>query len=288
MGFFKKIFNPFASDDETEPKPQAETPAEKKEQPESTPTPVISDIGVLTETLRELILEAVAPFAGGDDSFVGLTVWINSEFSRVADAEPFKTSLRAAFDSMKLRSLGSGDIRVLHGEPTAEDAATPLYRKGVLEKGTVWLRLTDHQSVKPKSSKARITIVEGLGSCRQPEYILDAAEKKIYRIGRGAVSRKPGSAYRMNDIIIDDNNPDPNVQQLNNFVSSAHADIIVDDGRFYLKAMPSGCRAMGGSSTKIIRDQEPYELRDTQSTFALQNGDIIELGKSVLLQFSLL
>ena len=52
--------------------------------------------------------------------------------------------------------------------------------------------------------------------------------------------------------------------------------------------MPSGCRTSNGSPTKIIRDQEPIELRDSASAYRLKDGDIIELGKSVLLIFKII
>ncbi len=36
----------------------------------------ISDVGILSETVREAILDSVIPFTGNDD-FIGLYIWVN-------------------------------------------------------------------------------------------------------------------------------------------------------------------------------------------------------------------
>ncbi len=75
--------------------------------------------------------------------------------------------------------------------------------------------------------------------------------------------------------------------QCNNHVSSTHADIVFKNNRYYIKAAIGGCRAIGGSPTKVVRDEKATELRDTTLLYPLEDGDIIELGKNVLLMFSL-
>lgn len=70
-------------------------------------------------------------------------------------------------------------------------------------------------------------------------------------------------------------------------VSSAHADIVFKNGNYYLRAAVGGCRALGGSPTKIVRNENVIEMRNTTLLYLLENGDILELGKNVLLLFSL-
>ena len=67
-------------------------------------------------------------------------------------------------------------------------------------------------------------------------------------------------------------------------VSSAHADLVCKDGRFFLQVLPPGC-AIGGNSTRIIRDQKPIELDQPSLSYPLLDGDLIELGRAVLLEF---
>lgn len=317
MGIFKSILHPFASDDIKEEIKsngvlQKEDAAEVKEAPDintpslegkkvnaNTPnngferensknaqssTSAISDYGMLYEAVKEAILSSVIPFTG-HDSFCGMNIWVKDEIYHVINENSFILEIRAAFDSMHLYSLGKGEINVVYGEPNQNDQATAITKNGFIPSGKLWMQIISKNAKITKHSKATISAVPGMGSCKKNEYLLDSEVKTIYRIGRGAFSRKPGSVYRVNDIIIDDANPEHDIQKLNNYVSSAQADIHIFNGDFYLKAMPSGCRASGGSPTKIIRDQAPIELRDSFSSYRLKDGDFIELGKSVLLQF---
>ena len=133
---------------------------------------------------------------------------------------------------------------------------------------------------------AHISIIEGTGSLVKSIYTLDSDIKKLYHIGRGVASRK-GGKYRVNDIVIKDREADEELAKYNVYVSSAHADIVFKNNTFFLKAAIGGCRALDGSPTKIVRNEKATELRDTNLLYPLEDGDMIELGKSVLLAFSL-
>lgn len=133
---------------------------------------------------------------------------------------------------------------------------------------------------------ASVSIIEGTGSMMKPSYILDSDSKKVFHIGRGVASRK-GGKYRVNDIVIKDKEADHDLLECNAHVSSTHADIVFKNNMFYLKAAIGGCRAIGGSPTKIVRNEKEIELRDTALLYPLEDGDMIELGKSVLLAYSL-
>lgn len=133
--------------------------------------------------------------------------------------------------------------------------------------------------------RGTITVVEGTGSLAKEVYELDSSVKKTYNIGRGPLANKPG-AIRPNDIVIRDNDPDPDLQQRNNHVSSAHATIVASGGRFYLKALKWGCRPMGGSPTKLIYDDAEHEVPDTFMKYPLKDGYLIRLGNEVVLMFN--
>ena len=174
-------------------------------------------------------------------------------------------------------------MEIKSGTPPANIAVTMLSEGNRLPDGKIWFSWSDAQE-QQEIVKARISVVKGYGSLKTKSIVLDSSKKNRYLIGRGEISHKDGF-HRVNDIIIDDACEDERMQQLNNHVSSSHADIVVHNGRYHLKAMPSGCRASGGSATMIIRDRQKIELKDVNMMYQLKSGDIIELGKSVLLEF---
>lgn len=139
------------------------------------------------------------------------------------------------------------------------------------------------------TKKAVISVVSDNGSLLQPEYVLDsemllASSLRGYNIGAGKQHLIEGYGFRENHIIIDDDVNSPQYEK-NRYVSRAHARIIysVEEG-FLLYAERGGTR-MVGKRTRIIRGNDKIELDNVMLPEPLQDGDIIELGKSVLLLF---
>lgn len=120
----------------------------------------------------------------------------------------------------------------------------------------------------------------------KPSYILDSDKKKVYHIGRGITTRREGGKYRVNDIVINDKEADAELRRCNGDVSSAHADIIFKNNRYYIKAAIGGCGGNVGSRT-VVRDEKPEELKDTARLRPLKDGVIIQLGKNVQLIYAL-
>lgn len=199
--------------------------------------------------------------------------------------DDFIESLRRALDNALLSAIGSD--RITLNTVHIDD----LDRQQLKEIVPDTLYVAWQSARKATEAKAvghgRISLVEGTGSLAQPFYDLSTEAKTKYCIGRGAVSRKDGR-LRQNDIVINPEDPDPQINQSNMCVSSAHADIVVRPGRFYLKAADGGCRSKGGAPTKLIRGESVIELSDTSAMLPLQSGDIIELGKNVCLLFTYL
>lgn len=142
---------------------------------------------------------------------------------------------------------------------------------------------------KVNTKKAVISVVSDNGSLLQPEYVLDAemllaSLLRGYNIGAGRQHLVEGYGFRENHIIIDDDVNSPQYEK-NRYVSRAHARIIysVEEG-FLLYAERGGTR-MAGKRTRIIRGNNKIELDNVILPEPLQDGDIIELGKSVLLLF---
>ncbi|MDR0893815.1 MAG: hypothetical protein LBN06_00715 [Prevotellaceae bacterium] len=139
------------------------------------------------------------------------------------------------------------------------------------------------------ATQATIRIADGLGSLAESVYHLNATHRKVYHIGRGKQVDTP-KGMRTNHIIVRDDDPDESQNKRNSCVSRAHADIVFHDSKgFCLRALPGGCSSEGGSSTKIQhKDEETkYPLNSSRTHKPLKDGDRIELGKTVVLEFKI-
>lgn len=235
-----------------------------------------SSTGTDSPYVKDLVVIAVR-----DDDNDDMTQydWAGNRFE-----EELKRELANAF----LSSIGSSSLCV-ELKPKSEiiDCLCLIenkvyYKWGKLKNSTD----TSLSNEQYKRVTATISIFDGNGSLQEDSYILDSDSKTIYHIGRGKSSRKEGK-YRINDIVINDNEVHQELRNLNLHVSSAHADIVFKNGNYYLRAAVGGCRALGGSPTKIVRNENVIEMRNTTLLYLLEDGDILELGKNVLLLFSL-
>lgn len=133
-----------------------------------------------------------------------------------------------------------------------------------------------------------ISIFGGAGSLLQEQYLLssDDMKKKMltsYNIGSGQFPRIP-TGYRENHIAIDDN-PNSPMAEKNKYVSRMHAHIgFSEKFGFYLQVEKDGTRLMG-KRTRIFRGEEKIECDNPQAKIPLQTGDLIELGKAVVLRY---
>lgn len=198
----------------------------------------------------------------------------------------FKTDLRLALDNSMLETVGSKKLEV--NFITAENLPKTYTTIIPDELYYSWDAIKESPDIKNSGTmdvEAWISIIEGTGSLAKSPVCLSAKDKTSYKIGRGASSRKYGR-IRINDIIISDTESDPTLADMNKYVSSAQAEIVIENNAFYIKASEGGCRASGGVATKIYRDEKCTELRDTDSLIPLINNDQIELGKHVTLIFT--
>ena len=189
--------------------------------------------------------------------------------------------LRLALDNAMLHSIGDGEIQVRSEIPEEQVACT-----AVLDQLLYFSLGCSSCSTTYKVSQCSITIHDRNGSMEKEEYVLENKGNEgmaRFYIGRGASTRYNGH-YHQNDIVIKTDDSECGIQALNNHVSSAHACIVAERGQFFLKALPSGCRYLKGSPTKIIHDGQVYELTDIYKLQLIHNGDIIELGRKVLLK----
>lgn len=134
--------------------------------------------------------------------------------------------------------------------------------------------------------RASISVYGNKGSLIQPQYelsseVLEAEHRRYFNIGRGEFPDMDGKGYRQNHIAIDDVK---NIES-NRFVSRAHARIGFSDKMgFYLQVEYGGSR-LSGNRTRIFRGEEKIEVENTEVKEPLQTGDLIELGKAVVLKY---
>lgn len=232
----------------------------------------------------KLIVESMRHATGTNlPALANLVVWV------VVDREDFNPldyswadqkmidNLRLTLDNTMLEAIGRESIRLKYV------VRTQLPKAVEVVKDQLYYNWSATKARKPDARvRAEISAVDGTGSLKKECYLIDSDVKKRYHIGRGVKSTGSAS-YRINDIVIDTDNPDSDIQQMNNCVSSTHADIVARDGQLYLQACRGGCRNSGGSPTKLIRDEKAVELDSIDLLYPLSDGDMVELGKSVLL-----
>lgn len=174
-------------------------------------------------------------------------------------------------------------VEVKHGRPENEQEA----RKVNVDIDSFGIYLQEQLVEKENHiKKASISIFGGNGSLLQEKYelsneVLEKEHRKFYHIGRGEHPDMEDGSYRQNHIVIDDKN---NLDK-NRFVSRAHARIGYSENiGFYLQVEFGGSR-LSGNRTRLFRDEEKIEVENVDMKHPLHDGDLIELGKAVLLQF---
>lgn len=213
-----------------------------------------------------------------------IVVWLDCDrltFNQY-DNEAYRNQMLSAL--VNERGYKFGKVAFQIGKPAAELRATP-----ILNNDWEYLQVESIDGLpKTVSCKAAITIFGNAGSLLQELYILSSDEmskKSItaYNIGAGQFP-VTSDGYRENHIAIDDA-PDSPMVEKNKYVSRSHAHIGFSERiGFYFQVERDGTRLMG-KRTRIFRGEEKIECDNPQAKVPLQNGDLIELGKAVVLKF---
>jgi hypothetical protein len=264
MNFLKNIFKPIASDNKPKEVVQTDNTVDFREK-------------IISPTV-----DYFKTFYGKDAFSAMIVIWVTEQrYQTEVRSKEFENALRLAFDNAGLKAVGKATMLFETKKPPENNNFHKALDGLLIEIRNV----SPTQTV--ANAKVRISSVQGMGTLMQREYVLDTIKKAVFHIGRGEISNKYAT-YRTNDIVIKADETDPDQKAKNENVSSAHADIIFRNNAFYLKAMQGGCRPEGGSATKIVRDEGiPEELCSTNTFYPLQDGDLLELGKSVLLRFEI-
>lgn len=210
-----------------------------------------------------------------------LVIWLNTDLLtfQTYDTEQYQRHIIEAL-------VNECDVRFEAvcfsiGLPAEELHCTPIGKSG-----KIFLQIRDSLPLIPK--RASISIFGNAGSLLKDNYIISSdemEEKKLqaYNIGAGEFPKIP-SGYRQNHIAIDDNPQSPMIEK-NKFVSRKHAHIGYSDTfGFYLQVERDGTRLMG-KRTRIFRGDKIIEMENPKVKEPLQDGDLIELGKAVMLRY---
>lgn len=178
-------------------------------------------------------------------------------------------------------------VELRQGRPENEKDA----RKLNIEDLDVFLQILNQEEAGPTklvAKKAHIEIFGGRGDLEQPFYELSSEElqkanRRYYNIGRGEFPDLGSGSYRQNHIVISDTLR----HDINGYVSREHARIGFSNNiGFFLQVERGGSRPLSGNRTRIIREEEQIEMEDTAVKEPLRTGDLIELGKHVVLSFT--
>jgi len=216
-----------------------------------------------------------------------LNIWLNADQFSFANYSNDMYRHRVLATLVNERDYCFDDIKFTIGKPT-EDLHAICIGGNELE----YMEVLDNiPVVTTTSSKAMICVFGGAGSLLQDQYLLSSDEMKArgiaaYNIGSGQFPKIP-TGFRENHIAIDDN-PDSPQAEKNKYVSRMHAHIgFSETFGFYLQVEKDGTRLMG-KRTRIFREGDRIECDNPLVKIPLQSGDMIELGKAVVLLFSVI
>lgn len=239
-----------------------------------------SDVEDVQETLSDLLVREMGKYRGGS-GYPDLTLWVDDPIAAVL-AAPLQERLKKDLLHSGCQPRNPRNcVTVLEGTPAEGAVAIGLSKRGKLNPGKVFVTFQETRAV---SEKAVVRVYWGKGSLMDGSYEVDPTTRTRWRIGRGQTSNRQDYSFRTNEIVIRTDDPDEEIQTLNNHVSSAHADLVYREGRYYLQVLPSGS-ITGNNSTRIIRDQRPIPVEQPGIDYPLLDGDLIELGGTVLLEF---
>ena len=216
-----------------------------------------------------------------------LVIWLDcDQMTFMAyDTEAYKQQVLSALSNE--RGFGFELVSFCIGKPAEELHATRIGNNSHEQMQIKEPCVATEQTV---ACNATVSIFGNAGSLLQERYILSSEEMKqkmlpAYNIGAGQFPVIP-NGYRENHIAIDDN-PNSPMCAKNQYVSRMHAHIgFSDKYGFYLQVEPDGTRLMG-KRTRIFRGEEKIECDNPHVKVPMHNGDMIELGKAVVLRFEL-
>ena len=245
-------------------------------------TAVNSIIGLRKELLGLIVNHHFfQPFWDADTISEIFVLWVTADkpaYQIEVRKKDFPDALHKEFDDAELKAVGAALWLI-------ETAPLPHNSRFIQLADGIYLEIRDAAGIASEPAedipaKAQISIANNSGTLVQHEYLLDADKQRVYQIGRGEKDKMD----RENHIVISDDTAN-SMYDNNKYVSSAHAQIVFVSGKgFCVQSINDNNRTIVYRYENRIAD-----LRDLHSmSMPLQDGDRIELGKKVSLQFKII
>lgn len=272
MGFFKRIGNLISGDDQNSNKSNG----------------VREDSGKIRQRIKDSLLKELdALYLTNVDATKNkeLLIWMAADSLTFNSFDGFENELLEYF--LVERDYSFSKIGLKLGEPENYNECRKVVCYTESNEIVLYLQEPPKKANASIVKKATITIVKGKGDLIKDKYELSSdallkGNKKFYNIGRGENPTMDNNEYRHNDIAIDSINN----QKVNGYVSRAHARIGYSETiGFYIQVERGGSR-LYDSRTRIIRDEEKIEVENINVKVPLVDGDLIELGKAVVLRYN--
>ncbi|GAB6120560.1 FHA domain-containing protein [Dysgonomonas termitidis] len=286
---FNKLINFFAPKDEEIPKetPQQEVPRAERQEKKGNNPQTATDTVTFRSNLIEAIVNKLRPQAFADKVDGYYTLYVagtNDDLNYQAEIN------KADFLNDLLLALENANITAVANVPWTIKTELPPENAAGISEVMPGIRLqyvnkvAEATPAQPVHTKARVSIWHGRGSLVQNSYQLDSTKQKTYNIGRGEFNEE---TFHENHIVINDRESNPDKNELNTYVSRMHAKIVFVEGKgFCLQVLPGGSKLASNGRTRIIHGEDSsVEAQNLNVRYQLFNGDIIELGRKVLLKF---
>jgi hypothetical protein len=287
---FNKLINFFApKDEENVPKemPQQEVPKMETEVKKENKPQMATDTVTFRCNLLEAIVNKLRPQAFTDKVDGSYTLYV----AGTDDDLNYQAEIsKADFLNDLLLALENANITAVANVPWTIKTELPPKNAAGISDVMAGIRLqyvnktAETALVQPVHIKARVSIWHGRGSLVQDSYLIDSTKQKTYNIGRGEFDEK---TFHENHIAINDRESNQDKNELNTYVSQAHAKIVFVEGSgFCLQVLPGGSKLASDGRTRIIHGEDSsVEVQNLNVRHRLFNGDVIELGRKVWLKF---
>lgn len=225
---------------------------------------------IIEEDVVRSVIDKLSELSKCQEDYAGITLWsTDAIINGIIQQQVFQDRLSAELANHSLRSFAKMIVFAYQDTNNYIEVHQVRSNHGQLDVGLVPL-------------KPRITA--RIGSLRDAVYILDKSLQNRWDIGRG-VHKAPYYGVDIdNYIVINDKEKDSEILNINNHVSSFHANITYENNEFYLQAEKGG-----KDDTRLMQDGHSVTLR-TGIKVPLHDGALIKLGSVdhyVMLHFKL-
>lgn len=226
---------------------------------------------IIEEDIVRSVINKLSELRNGQNDYAGITLWSSDlTINGIIQMQVFQNRLSAELSNHLLRPFSKMVVFAFQDSNSYITVHQVDTKHGHIEVGLI-----------PQLPR----VTAKTGSLRDAVYVLDKTHQNKWDIGRGVQKAPYYGIDTDNYIVINDKEKDPEKLNINNHVSSFHANITYDNNAFYLQAEKGGM-----DFTRLMQDGRSITLR-TGIKIPLHDGALIKLGSVdhyVMLQFKLI